>query len=181
MILEDATFEAFGYHSCDLKPHSQKPVLAACDECGKVREIGKNGYHVLCRSCVKKGARHPMYGKSFTEDHKRKMRENHAKMNGMDCPLWRGGISFEPYCFKFNASFKSNIRKQFNNVCFLCGKMEEENGKALSVHHVNYNKQCGCDGSKCVCVPLCASCHAMTNGNRKHWENFITNKLKGTV
>ena len=51
MILEDATFEAYGYYPRDLKSHSHKSVLAACDDCGKVRRIPKDGYRALCLSC----------------------------------------------------------------------------------------------------------------------------------
>ena len=55
MILEDETFEAFGYHSCDLSFGSEKRVVAACKHCGKRRTPQKNHYHSLCRSCSKKG------------------------------------------------------------------------------------------------------------------------------
>ena len=70
------------------------------------------------------------------------------------------------------------IRKQFSNVCFLCGKTEEENGRLLDVHHVNYNKKCGCDTTKCICVPLGRSCHSGTGADRDYWQALIIEMLK---
>lgn len=239
MILEDATFEAFGYEVWELKSKSGKPIIAACELCGEFRVCEKHLYHTFCQSCAQRG-------KHRTEEHKRKMSEgrkgiacteetkrkiskgNKGKIRSDECkrensnahrgkhltevtkrrisesekgkrcseetkqlisnshkgalnPNWQGGISFEPYCIKFNNDYKCKIRILLGNICFLCGKTEEENGKALDVHHVNYNKNCGCDSSKCVCVPLCHSCHMKTNGNRSYWQTFITNKLKETI
>lgn len=55
MILEDATFEKFGYFPSDLKPQSGKRVLMACDKCDRIRIVKKSHYHALCRSCAQKG------------------------------------------------------------------------------------------------------------------------------
>lgn len=90
---------------------------------------------------------------------------------------WNGGSSFEPYCIKFNYAFKECIREQFNRRCFLCNKTEPDNKRRLSVHHINYNKDCLCDNTKCRFVPLCASCHGKTNKDREYWESFILSKL----
>ena len=68
VILEEETFREFGYISSELKPKSHKEILAACDECGKVRAIQKGHYHSLCRSCSNRG-RHP------SEETRGKMRE----------------------------------------------------------------------------------------------------------
>ena len=128
-----------------------------------------------------KGQVSPMNGKHHTEETKRLISKNQSNQEGANNPNWQNGISFEPYCMKFNSVYKNGVREQFNNVCFLCGKTEEENGRALDVHHVNYNKQCGCDNTKCVCVPLCMHCHRITSSNRKYWEKLIMNKLKETL
>lgn len=87
-------------------------------------------------------------------------------------PNWKGGISFGKYCKLFNKRFKKMIREIYHNKCFLCGKTKEENREALSVHHVNYDKDCLC-GSICEFVPLCRKCHMKTNFNRNYWENLI--------
>lgn len=221
MILEEATFKKFGHYPSALKSQSNKPILAACDDCGKIRETSKNHYHSLCGSCAGKGriftdehkanigaagkgktlteetkalmsaAKKGKKRKPFTEEHNAKIsaamkgrkckpftEEHKAKMRGENHHNWQGGISFEPYCVKFNDAFKEYIRAKFGHKCFLCPKIQAENERALDVHHVNYNKDCGCDGDEtCNFVPLCISCHAKTNTNRAYWQKLITNKL----
>lgn len=101
---------------------------------------------------------------------------------GAKASNWKGGISFEPYCSKFNEEFKQYIRNKFERKCFLCGKTEEENGKQLCVHHVNYSKECLCDDDKtCQFVPLCASCHSKVHSNRYKWEIYFKDKLKNKL
>lgn len=99
------------------------------------------------------------------------------KQKGKHHPSWKGGLSFEPYCIKFNNTFKESIRDMFDRKCFLCDKSEVDNGKKLCIHHVNYDKNCLCDDSKCEFVPLCNSCHSKTNFNRSEWEQQILDKL----
>ena len=96
---------------------------------------------------------------------------------GEDNPAWRGGVSFIPYCPKFNNAFKESIREKFGRVCFLCPTTEEENNQKLSVHHVRYNKDSLCDESEQVFVPLCRRCHSKTNYNREYWEDLIIQKM----
>lgn len=150
------------------------------------------------------------YGKKHTDETKKKISKNNAKWNlgkhqsketkkkisdalkGEKSYNWKGGISFEPYCLKFNEKFKESIRDKFNRTCFLCQTTEQEimelrrsQGKRayrLAIHHVNYNKNCLCDDSKCEFVPLCIHCHAKTsNGDREYWENLIMEKLNATL
>lgn len=90
---------------------------------------------------------------------------------------WKGGISYLPYCHKFNESKKEEIRNKYNRQCFICGKKEEDNINRLGVHHVDYNKDQGCNGNKWVLVPLCNSCHMKTNHNRTAWQMIIMHKL----
>ena len=113
-----------------------------------------------------KGKKNPEHGKWATEH-----------MRGEKNSNWKGGISFEPYCPKFNMKLKEQIRDKFSRMCFLCKKTEEENGCRLSVHHVNYRKDCLCGDIKCELVPLCISCHIKTNRNRGYWESLILQKL----
>ena len=104
------------------------------------------------------GEMNPMYGKSG--------------QRGVKHWNWKGGISDDKYCYLFNERFKELIRNLYNRHCFLCGKTEEENGRRLDVHHVNYDKNCLCN-TECEFVPLCISCHVKTNHNRKYWEDLI--------
>ena len=111
-------------------------------------------------------------GRKHTEDTKRKIGEAHS---GEKSHLWQGGVSFEPYCSKFNNVFKESVREKFGRVCFLCG--EPEKGRKLDVHHVNYDKSCLCSDIKCEFVPLCRSCHMKTNCDRDYYERLILEKL----
>lgn len=54
MILEEETFEKFGYHSKDLKRASHKKIVALCDNCNKERELSIRDYRKLCHKCALK-------------------------------------------------------------------------------------------------------------------------------
>jgi hypothetical protein len=133
-------------------------------------------------------------GKIFTEEHKQKIskskkgksqkghplsEEARKKISksrkGIYClekhPNWKGGISFEPYCQKFNNEFKERVRKFFNYTCQLCGKYGKH------VHHVNYDKMVCCNNVKPLFIILCRSCHTKTNYHREYWEEIFTNKI----
>lgn len=102
---------------------------------------------------------------------------------------WKGGVSFKPYCEKFNYEFKESIRKKFRWSCFLCGKTEFEqkneqkkrgiNQTRLSIHHVNLDKNCLCDEIKCEFVPLCTNCHSEIHHDysEQDWEKTFTEML----
>lgn len=102
------------------------------------------------------------------------LRHDHSGENSV---FWKGGKSFEPYCVKFNLKTKERVRNKYGRKCFICGKNEDENGKKLEVHHVDYNKEQGCNGHKWALVPLCRSCHSKTNHNRTAWQMIIKHKL----
>ena len=88
-------------------------------------------------------------------------------------PLWRGGISFEPYGLEFNENLKEVIRNRDKRKCWICEKTELENCKKLDVHHIDYNKQ---NNNPENLILLCHSCHTKTNHYRKKWINFFTKK-----
>ena len=95
-------------------------------------------------------------------------------VRGENHPNWQGGISFEPYCPKFNKEFKERVRAFFNYRCVECGKTQEEEGRALCCHHVNYNKKTCCDNTIPLFVPLCDTCHKRTNRHRDYWQLHFT-------
>lgn len=86
---------------------------------------------------------------------------------------WRGGTSFEPYCYKFNNKFKESVRERDGHTCQLCGYEQKLDGQKLDVHHVHYDK------SNCYpdVVTLCHSCNSRVNGNRDYWEEYFENLL----
>ena len=53
MIDRILTIEKFGYDPINLKPKSNRMIIAICKECGKIREITFQGYYDLCRLCGK--------------------------------------------------------------------------------------------------------------------------------
>ena len=77
MIDEEETVRRFGYRSTDWKPQSNKKIVAACDECGKIRILPKRKYRALCVSCSRKEKRNPHFGKHRTKETKQKIGEAH--------------------------------------------------------------------------------------------------------
>lgn len=142
----------------------KRRVLKKCLTCGKVIEVQKSidnrGNGLYCDvKCMAIGR------------------------SGEKACNWQGGVSFEPYCTKFNVEFRRRVRAFFEYRCVLCGKSEKDNNRRLSVHHVNHNKQTCCDDSKPLFVVLCASCHGKTHGKGVKYmpifEEMINTKFNG--
>ena len=111
-------------------------------------------------------------GGKFSDKHRKNLSLNHADMSGEKSPTWKGGLSFEPYCFRFNSRLKERIRDRDNRTCQLCG--DKENGHKLDVHHIHYDKQnCNPD-----LISLCHGCNLKSNSNRDYYENLFINNLK---
>lgn len=128
---------------------------------------------------VKKRMSNGMKGRAISEETKKKMSESQRGDKG---PNWQGGISSGQYCTKFNNMIKEEIREKYGRACLICGKTEGENGRKLDVHHIDYNKEQGCEEHKWKLVPLCRSCHSKTsNGDREYYEGLIQNKLEETI
>ena len=99
-----------------------------------------------------------------------------AIKQGISYDEWEGFANNSPYCPKFDNACRESNREKYGNRCFLCGKMKDENGYNLSVHHVNMNKNQGCDGHAWKLVPLCGSCHATAHSNA--WKSRIEYLLR---
>jgi len=110
-----------------------------------------------------------------------------SQRTGPNATNWRGGISFEPYCYKFNDDFKRNVRHFFENKCVLClyeGLETPRQSRLLNVHHVHYDKESLCnEDSPRMFATLCDSHHGVTNGDREFWgallEEIITAVYNG--
>jgi hypothetical protein len=125
------------------------PVTITCKQCGGSAQVSRKDVWFCSKKCQ---------GIYFS---------------GERSPVWRGGISFEPYCRKFSPQFKERVRGKFNHRCYLCPKDEVDNGEKLCVHHIDYNKNSLCNGREWAFVPLCRKCHAKTNFDRWYWFNRL--------
>jgi len=124
------------------------------------------------------GENNPMFGKHHSRETRIKMS---VARSGDKCHLWKGGISFEPYCPKFTKEFKERVRAFFGYQCQLpgCNHVWQPGEKKLSVHHVNYRKDSCCsDVVIPLFIPVCSgSCHAVTNNHREYWEKYFTDLI----
>lgn len=92
-------------------------------------------------------------------------RKGSATKQGLTYEEWKGFVIKDKYCSAFNEEVKEYIRNKYGCRCFVCDKSQKDNGQKLSVHHVDMNKQQGCDEHMWKLVPLCKSCHAKSHGN----------------
>lgn len=106
-------------------------------------------------------------GKKYPKLAEAKRGKSRPNMQGENHPAWQGGTSYLPYPFEFNETLKESIRERDGNVCQCCSKTEQENGKKLTVHHIDYNKE-NCHPSNLI--TLCNSCNTKVNCNREHWQ-----------
>ena len=93
---------------------------------------------------------------------------------GSNAPLWRGGISFEPYPLGWNRTFKEQIRYRDGYKCRLCGIPEIECNTKLHIHHIDYDKK---NVNYQNLISLCFKCHPKTNTDRNYWEEYFNKTL----
>ena len=96
-------------------------------------------------------------------------------IQGVNAPLWRGGISFKEYPLGWTKTFKEQIRYRDNYKCQICGVPEIECNVRLHIHHIDYDKK---NIKKENLISLCKVCHAKTNNNRKYWINYFKQEDK---
>ena len=82
-------------------------------------------------------------------------------------PMWKGGLSFEPYTTDWTNALRKIIRKRDNYSCQLCFK------EGNQIHHINYDKK---DCNPQNLITLCESCHSKTNANREKWKKILQDK-----
>lgn len=128
---------------------------------------------LTCKNCGKEIERQPYRLKQSKYMYCSTRCAAHNTAKGENSPNWKGGISFEPYCPKFNADLKRRARDYFDNRCILCGKHRNEQDQELSVHHVEYDKNACCNGKPVHFAALCKNCHSKTHNNRNRWEKML--------
>lgn len=119
--------------------------------------------------------------KFFEENPEARSRAS-AKTLGIPYEEWDGFVEEHEYCHRFNEPCRESNRDKYGSDCFICEKPESKNmlssGKniKLSVHHIDMNKQQGCDDHDWNLIPLCASCHARVHN--KPWQARIEYMLQ---
>ena len=179
----------FCSHKCQAaKCKEDTNITITCERCGKPFTVKQRQLDRGTKFCSKSCARgNNTYvtkeckncGKKF------KIRSCYIKYNhgtfcsnkcrydyfiGPNCPAWKGGLSFEKYCWKFNEKTKEAVRERFGRKCYLCKMPEiDNNGRKLNIHHCDYQKSAGCAGLLWSLLPLCNRDHSRTNHNRWYW------------
>jgi len=145
-------------------------------QCGCNKEIIVYEYHKW-NGIPKYICGHGRKGTHHSKETKQKMRDNHVDFSGENHPMygihkfaesasnWQGGKSFEPYCPKFNEKKKEEVREEYNRKCYICNIDEKNNITKtnkpwkLAVHHIDDDKEQGCNDKPWKLVPLCLHCH----------------------
>ncbi len=102
-----------------------------------------------------------------------------ALMKGPNNPFYIDGrCSGENYAYPegWNESLKEQIRDRDGRKCRICCKSEEDNGKQLDVHHVDYDKK---NLQWLNLISLCKHCHRLTNPKprRDAYQKSLSNLL----
>lgn len=151
------------------------------------------------------GEKHPLFGKTPSEETKTKkskvaiknwkdpeVRVRHkeamnrpevrakisASTSGKNHYNWQGGKSFEVYGLEFNENLREEIRNRDGGICQRCDKTQEELGRKLDVHHIDYDKTNN-NPENLIC--LCNVCHTKTNYNRDYWEKYFRKIIEDEI
>jgi hypothetical protein len=112
----------------------------------------------------KKGKPTKLKGYERSFDQRKKLS---AINQGVEEDDWTGFASERKYCSKFNDELKLKIRAQYNFECVMCDMTEGESkivyNEVLSIHHIDGNKDQGCNGNEIRMIPLCKKCHGQSH------------------
>lgn len=86
--------------------------------------------------------------------------------SGPGSPTWQGGKSRYPGTFTYK--LRKLVRDRDGYRCRMCGKTQRKNGRALDVHHIDFNKE-NLDPENLI--TLCMSCHARITMKREYHPN----------
>jgi hypothetical protein len=148
--------------------------LIQCEICGEWRE-NITGLHLKSHdiTLTEYKQRFPL-AKLYAESYPKRISAGHQ---GITYDEWESFAVGQEYCPKFDEACRESNRDKYGRRCFICDLPEEENitstgtFKKLNVHHVDMNKNQGCDGIRWKLIPLCMKCHKPSH--MKIWETRI--------
>jgi len=145
---------------------------------------------------IAKGENHPMFGKHPSEEtiekiskakigkhpseetiekiSKTRIEKGIAK--GQNNPRFNNWSSKGEYCENWTEEVREKVRNKFDRKCYLCVKEEKDNitkngkQKKLSVHHIDADKEQGCNGKPWKLIPLCLKCHGKVHMHKIKME-----------
>lgn len=128
-------------------------------------------------SLLKYWEKHPEAKVNLSVLRKKFHAENPDVQRRENNPNWQGGISNLPYSFDFSPEVKNAIRVRDEHKCRICKIHEKHFSRALSIHHIDYDKM-NCNDDNLI--SLCNNCHMVTTSNREYWKQKL-GKLIGPV
>jgi len=150
------------------KRQKEEPIFTSCAECGRQVQIIKCyvGKRKLCsRECAGAGHSKMMKGKG-----------NGRYIHGEHALEYPAG---------WTRTLRAKIMKRDGNCCVLCHMTRAEHGKALCVHHIDYNKA---NISHANLLTVCRFCHGRMHGSlaqRKIWTTnlsaLVRSRLSGVL
>lgn len=132
---------------------------------------------VQCPQCGKVRARRPCDAETYSDFCSLDCWYDYIREDPSRHPNWNGGISREPYSFDFNDELKASVRARDGCRCQLCGVPQSKaskDGRALAVHHIDYDKA---NASPDNLISLCVRCSSKVNFNRDHWTAYFQELL----
>jgi len=150
---------------------SRKGYKCSEEHVERIRE--SNRRRVYSEETIKKMAE-SQKGKTPSEETRRRLSESRRGEKHWN---WNGGTSLFRYSPEFSIAMAPYIRERDDNSCQICEKTKEEEGRELSVHHIDYNKK---NNEEENLITLCVSCHGSTSNphrDRETWTELFQEKI----
>ncbi len=118
-------------------------------------------------------------GFKFSLKAREKMSKSHIGIQANEKhPMWKGGISREPYGQEWTKTLKEAIRQRDQYKCRLCECPQEECIEKLNIHHIDYDKK---NLNPTNLISLCRKCHSKTVSNREKWISLLSSRIKQVI